>query len=177
MKQDRQNNCLLTHCHKSITDTLDTVKDCKEVYLCQRTTQKAFWKIWVWVCVCVWLSRRWASGSPPPYVWKRSAVSCGGPLQLILCLTKCFVFKGRTCFRLNVVWTNCLSFPELFWDQLWGDMFIVVSDRLYPPAQLVMYSSRGGSRGRVQGVHTPPPPEITCGFLIQLVFWKKKLVE
>ena len=58
MKQDRQNNCLLTHSHNSITDTLDTAKDCKEVCLCQRTTQKAFWKIWVWVCVCVWLSRR-----------------------------------------------------------------------------------------------------------------------
>ena len=31
---------------------------------------------------------------------------------------------------------------------------------------------RGRSRGRVQGVRTPP--EMTCGFLIQLVFWKKK---
>ena len=28
---------------------------------------------------------------------------------------------------------------------------------------------RGGSRGGVQGVRTPPP-EMTCGFLIQLVF-------
>ena len=27
---------------------------------------------------------------------------------------------------------------------------------------------------RVQGVHPPPPPEMTCGFLIQLVFCKKK---
>ena len=53
-------------------------------------------------------------------------------------------------------------------------------------------SSRGGSRGSVQGVrlggggggggggvwaggaHPPPPPKITCGFLIQLVFCKKK---
>ena len=34
---------------------------------------------------------------------------------------------------------------------------------------------RGGSRGRVQGVRTPPPPEMTCGFLIQLVFCKKIL--
>ena len=35
---------------------------------------------------------------------------------------------------------------------------------------------RGGSRGRVQGVPTPPPPlEITCGFLIQLVLQKKKV--
>ena len=33
---------------------------------------------------------------------------------------------------------------------------------------------RGGSRGRVQGVRTPPPPEMTCGFLTQLVFCKKK---
>ena len=34
---------------------------------------------------------------------------------------------------------------------------------------------RGGSRGRVQGLRTPPPPpEMTCGFLIQLVFCKKK---
>ena len=32
---------------------------------------------------------------------------------------------------------------------------------------------RGGSRGRVQGVRTLPP-EMTCGFLIQLVFCKKK---
>ena len=32
----------------------------------------------------------------------------------------------------------------------------------------------GGSRGRVQGVRTLPPPEMTCGFLIQLVFCEKK---
>ena len=32
---------------------------------------------------------------------------------------------------------------------------------------------RRGSRGRVQGVRSPPP-ETTCGFLIQLVFCKKK---
>ena len=35
---------------------------------------------------------------------------------------------------------------------------------------------RGGSRGRVQVVRTPPPPEMTCAFLIQLVFCKKKKV-
>ena len=33
---------------------------------------------------------------------------------------------------------------------------------------------RGGSRGRVQGMRTPLPPEMTCGFLKQLVFCKKK---
>ena len=36
------------------------------------------------------------------------------------------------------------------------------------------YPVRGGSRGTVQGVRNPPPPEMTCGFLIQLVFCKKK---
>jgi len=37
-------------------------------------------------------------------------------------------------------------------------------------------SPRGGSRERVQGVCTPHPPphEMTCSFLIQLVFCKKK---
>ena len=35
---------------------------------------------------------------------------------------------------------------------------------------------RGGSRGRVQGVHTPLPTEMTCGFLIQLVFCQKNYV-
>ena len=33
---------------------------------------------------------------------------------------------------------------------------------------------KGGSRGRVQGVRIPPPPEMTCGFIIQLVFCKKE---
>ena len=36
--------------------------------------------------------------------------------------------------------------------------------------------SRGGSRGRVQGVY-PPPPDMTCGFLIQLVFCKLKTMR
>ena len=33
---------------------------------------------------------------------------------------------------------------------------------------------RGRSRGWVLGGRPPPPPEITCSFLIQLVFCKKK---
>ena len=33
---------------------------------------------------------------------------------------------------------------------------------------------RGWSRGRVQGVRIPPPPKMTGGFLIQLLFCKKK---
>ena len=42
------------------------------------------------------------------------------------------------------------------------------------PVALTHRSHRGGSRGWVQGVRIPPPPEMTCGFLIQLVFCKKK---
>ena len=35
--------------------------------------------------------------------------------------------------------------------------------------------NRGGSRGGGEGVRTPPPPpEMTCRFLIQLVFCQKK---
>ena len=39
-----------------------------------------------------------------------------------------------------------------------------------------VFAHMGGSRGRVQGVRTPHPPEMTCGFLIQLVFCKKNYV-
>ena len=46
-----------------------------------------------------------------------------------------------------------------------------ISDLMYEQKP---YPARGGSRGRVQGVRNPPPPEMTCGFLIQLVFCKKK---
>ena len=41
-------------------------------------------------------------------------------------------------------------------------------------AQWLAVLIRGGSRGRVQGVRTPPLLEMTCGFLIQLVFCEKK---
>ena len=34
----------------------------------------------------------------------------------------------------------------------------------------------GGCRGCAPPPSPPPPSEITCGFLIQLVFWQKKTV-
>ena len=47
--------------------------------------------------------------------------------------------------------------------------------RLTRTPPLIRTLSRGGSRGKVQGMRTPPPPsEMTRGFLIQLVFCKKK---
>ena len=38
---------------------------------------------------------------------------------------------------------------------------------------LFLLIPRGGSRGKVQGVR--PPAEMTCGFLIQLVFRQKTM--
>ena len=43
--QNRLNNCLFLHCHKSVTDTLGHCRHCKEVCSCKPTTQKTFWKI------------------------------------------------------------------------------------------------------------------------------------
>ena len=45
MKQDRLNNCLLMHCHKSIMDALDTVKIAKRFACGQQSTQRTFWEI------------------------------------------------------------------------------------------------------------------------------------
>ena len=55
------NNCLQMHCHKSITDTLDTAcEDWKEVWLCQLKLPKVFWKIWGGI-------RAWWKVSPPAF--------------------------------------------------------------------------------------------------------------
>ena len=53
----RLKNCLVMHCRKSISDTLDTVQKiaCANE---QCNWGTAFWKIWVGVCL--WLSRIWA---------------------------------------------------------------------------------------------------------------------
>ena len=45
-------------------------EDCKEVRLCRRTTQRAFWKIWVGICA--WLGEKCA---PPPDVSKLSSAA------------------------------------------------------------------------------------------------------
>ena len=39
---------------------------------------------------------------------------------------------------------------------------------------MISIFGRGGSRGEGAGGVHPPPPEMICGFLIQLVFCKKK---
>ena len=48
IKEDRQNNCILMHCHKLITDTLDTVsvEMAKRVASAnEKSAQRVFWKI------------------------------------------------------------------------------------------------------------------------------------
>ena len=71
MKLDNYNNCLLLRCHRSIADTLDTVK-IAEVCLCQQIMQRAFWEIWDGVCT--WLSERCPS-LHLPYISKCSTAS------------------------------------------------------------------------------------------------------
>ena len=71
----------------------------------------------------------------------------------------------------NVNYISLISCP--------GKHEIVVRVITYANASLVLFVNRdrGGSRGRVQWVRTPPPPtpaELTCGFLIQLIFCKKR---
>ena len=75
MKQVRLNNCLLTQIDYGRT------RPCENC-LCQRTTQRAFWKIWEGVCK--WLNGRFAhtfQNAPPPLL-RYSAPS--RPLILIL---------------------------------------------------------------------------------------------
>ena len=56
MKQDHLNNCPLVHCHKLITDKLDTVKIAKR-FACTNEQRKGhFGK--TFVVVCAWLSGR-----------------------------------------------------------------------------------------------------------------------
>ena len=45
MRQDCLNKCLLMHYHKSIMDTLDTVKIAKMFACANKKMQRAFWKI------------------------------------------------------------------------------------------------------------------------------------
>ena len=65
MKQDRLNNCLLMHCHKSITDTLATMKIAKR-FACANEQRKGHLKKKIWVGVWVWLSERWLPRLTPP---------------------------------------------------------------------------------------------------------------
>ena len=61
MKHDRLNNCLLMHCHKSITDTLDTVKIAKS-FACANKQRKIKGHFGTSEA-CSWVEM---SPSPPP---------------------------------------------------------------------------------------------------------------
>ena len=63
MKQAHLNNCLLMHCHKSITNTL-----------LEPTNNAKGTLHLIWVGICIWLSGRWI-----PQVSKHSAASEASP--------------------------------------------------------------------------------------------------
>ena len=73
MKQDRLNNYLLVYCHKSITDTLDTVK-----IACANEQRKWHFEKFEEGCAYVWVEDEPLpppNTPPPPTVQKRSAAS------------------------------------------------------------------------------------------------------
>ena len=78
----------------------------------------------------------------------------------------------------DILLFNCIGiFPKSI--LVFVDFVVVIrmnaSLYLLNAPNTIQYNTiRGRSRGRVQGVRTPLPPEMTCGFLIQLVFCQKK---
>ena len=69
MKQDRPNNYLLILCHKSITDTLDTVK-----IACANEQRKGHFEKFEEGYAYVWVEDE-LPPLPPPHGSKRSAAS------------------------------------------------------------------------------------------------------
>ena len=70
--QDRLNNCLLIYRHKSITDTLDTVKIAKR-FACANEPRKGHL---IWGNLSRGMPLAWCTmPPPPPHVSKRSAAS------------------------------------------------------------------------------------------------------
>ena len=90
----------------------------------------------------------------------------------ILTLNSFFQYKwpciqGSRCQLQNLlVWTSTKIWPGNIMNRTFAERLLLRW------VQLSEYDIfRGGSRGRVQGLRTPPPsPEMTCGSLIQLVF-------
>ena len=58
---------------------------------------------------------------------------------------------------------------SLYWAQIFRDNWNCYALSIFR----VFILFRGGSWGRVREVRTPPPSEMTCGFLIQLVSCKQ----
>ena len=113
---------------------------------------------------CVWVSRRQACVSGVQRKTGRrnsNARARGGPIFPLFA-------RPASCSRAPLPLS--LLTPDTRPRRL-SDAFMVGRRVGFCVARL-----RGGSRGTVQGVRTPPP-EMTCGFLIQLVFCKKKTMR
>ena len=70
-------------------------------------------------------------------------------------------------------WQERTNFANLIFEFLW-ELVIIWEAISNTPFSVSPDIHKGGSRGRVKGVRTPHPPEMTCGFLKQLVFCQKK---
>ena len=104
-------NCLL-HDALSKIDYGHTrhCEDCREVCVCQWTTQRAFWKIWVGVCV--WLSGRWRFKTLRCLCLRHASVGYTviDYYPLLLCLVPvCTVSEYGTHWAL--MWTHLFQVP------------------------------------------------------------------
>ena len=93
MKQYRLNNCLLMHCHKSITDTLDAVIIAKRFASANEQLKGILENL----SRCMRMAR-WKMPPPPPHlqVSKRSAVSATPLLSPVR-----YGYQLDTCSRLK----------------------------------------------------------------------------
>ena len=83
-------------------------------------------------------------------------------------LSKCILWLMWYLWHLRGdLWRKCVIYSTGTPSSTERRMHMACVSRCFPKI-----SSRGGSRGRVQGLCTPP--EMTCAFPIQLVFCKKK---
>ena len=74
MNQNRLNNCLLLHCHKSITDTLDTVDIARRSLFVQMNNAEDILENTSRLEVCAWLFVQKAP--PPPPCFKTLSHLC-----------------------------------------------------------------------------------------------------
>ena len=90
MKQDRLNNCLLIHCHKLITDTLDTVKIAKR-FTCANEQHKGLY---------AWLGE-WVKDEPPPPPPPPPPTFQNAPPPQLLVVNFFGLLKSRTLKKLK----------------------------------------------------------------------------
>ena len=109
MKQDVPRS---DHCHKSITDPIDTVKTARR-FACanDRTTQRAFWRIWVGICV--WPVGDVPPSTPTPPLWEGGGCILNYPFAHLSIMH--LVCPPKFCINvvLNFSWDHCNTQEKL----------------------------------------------------------------